>query len=173
MRVQRFRRRPPRLERVFQRYGSPVFFVTICTYRRQRWLACAPVHEAFIEFCHPADHQFKVAVGRYVIMPDHLHLFVTGGADFMLGRWVGMLKQRLTKAKRCSHGLVGRLFSENNELHTHSYRWQEGFFDHLLRSNESMDQKWDYIRENPVRAGLVSACDQWRYQGEITRIDRV
>ena len=32
---------------------------------------------------------------------------------------------------------------------------QEGFFDHLLRSYESYAQKWEYVRENPVRAGLV------------------
>ena len=33
--------------------------------------------------------------------------------------------------------------------------WQKGLFDHVLRSGESYDEKWDYVRENPVRAGLV------------------
>jgi hypothetical protein len=32
--------------------------------------------------------------------------------------------------------------------------WQKGFFDHVLRSGESYTEKWHYIRDNPVRAGL-------------------
>ncbi len=45
--------------------------------------------------------------------------------------------------------------------------WQEEFFDHVLRSSESYSQKWDYVKENPVRSGLVSESDEWRWQGEI------
>jgi hypothetical protein len=51
--------------------------------------------------------------------------------------------------------------------------WQPGFFDHLLRGSESYHEKWRYVRENPVRAGLVSCAEDWPYQGEIVRIDRV
>jgi putative transposase len=45
--------------------------------------------------------------------------------------------------------------------------WQRGFFDHVMRSAESYSQKWDYVRENPVRAGLVRDADEWPYSGEI------
>jgi putative transposase len=34
----------------------------------------------------------------------------------------------------------------------------------LLRSDESAKQKWQYIRENPVRAGLVKESDDWPYR---------
>jgi putative transposase len=50
--------------------------------------------------------------------------------------------------------------------------WQPGFFDHVLRNDESYAQKWEYIRDNPVRAGLVAEWHQWPYQGEIVLIDR-
>jgi len=43
-------------------------------------------------------------------------------------------------------------------------------FDHLIRSTESYVQKWDYVRENPVRAGLVSRREDWPFQGEIVEI---
>jgi len=39
--------------------------------------------------------------------------------------------------------------------------WQRGFFDHLLRSEESYSEKWNYVRNNPVRAGLVASGDDW------------
>ena len=47
------------------------------------------------------------------------------------------------------------------------------FFDHVLRSDESYSEKWNYVRNNPVRAGLVQNADDWPYAGEIIRIDRV
>ncbi len=47
-----------------------------------------------------------------------------------------------------------------------------GFFDHLLRNDESYAQKWEYVRQNSVRAGLVESPEDWPYQGEIVYIDR-
>jgi hypothetical protein len=45
--------------------------------------------------------------------------------------------------------------------------WQKRFFDHVMRSAESYEQKWTYVRDNPVRAGLVGRAEDWPYQGEI------
>ena len=39
--------------------------------------------------------------------------------------------------------------------------WQKGFFDHVIRSQEFYDQKWFYVRDNPVRAGLVQSAEDW------------
>ena len=46
-------------------------------------------------------------------------------------------------------------------------RLQEEFFDHVLRSSESYSQKWDYVKENPVRADLDKTSDEWPWQGEV------
>ena len=85
--------------------------------------------------------------------------FVRGPDDFQLGQWVGMLKQHLAKA-------IGW-------TQTSGPLWQRGFFDHLLRTAESYGEKWNYVRENPVRAGLVERAEDWQYAGEIIVIDRV
>jgi REP element-mobilizing transposase RayT len=151
-----FGRRPPRLGRIFA--TGPLYFVTFCTHQRRRFLANDDVHTAFMHFGKRAERNFDVAVGRFVIMPDHVHLFVRGGQDFSLGPWIGALKQALAKAANLSRA-KGQI-------------WEEGSFDHVLRSNESYSQKWDYVRENPVRAGLVKSAEEWPYQGEIVYIDR-
>ena len=151
-----FGRRPPRLERTLA--TAPLYFITFCTHERQRFLATDEVHTAFVVFAKRAECNFNVAVGRYVIMPDHVHLFVRGGHDFRLSPWIGGLKQALAKAGALSLA-KGRI-------------WEEGFFDHVLRSNESYSQKWSYVRKNPVRAGLVKSVTDWPYQGEIVYIDR-
>jgi hypothetical protein len=36
-----------------------------------------------------------------------------------------------------------------------SWKWQPACFDRLLRFGESLHDKWLYLQENPVRAGLV------------------
>jgi hypothetical protein len=45
-----------------------------------------------------------------------------------------------------------------------TWHWQEGCFDRLLRSDESLSDKWEYLRQNPVRAGLVANPEDWPYQ---------
>ncbi len=116
------------------------------------------MHVAFARFCQHGCDANKLGVGRYVIMPDHVHLFVRGADDFVLGRWVGLLKQCLGKVIRSPES-AGTL-------------WQRGFFDHVLRSEESYAEKWNYVRENPARAGFVRDADAWPYAGEIVVIDR-
>lgn len=103
------------------------------------------VHEKFRRYGVNAE-KFHIVVGRYVLMPDHLHLFVCGGPEFRLGVWVRGLKRALLS-------MPGM--------------WQPGFFDHVLRTRESYSQKWDYVRGNPVRADLVNQADEWRFQGEL------
>ena len=152
--MHRFPKLPPRLDFVFS--DSPIYFITFCTYRRRALLATPSVHEAFLTFATRAAAEHHVAFGRYVLMPDHIHLFVAGGRDFRLGRWVGLLKQSLAKS------IVRPQTSEP--------LWQRGFFDHVMRSDESYAQKWDYVRANPLRAGLVSASDDWPYAGEVVSI---
>ncbi len=41
--------------------------------------------------------------------------------------------------------------------------WQRDFFDHRLRNDESWEQKADYIRLNPVRAGLIADPQDWKF----------
>ncbi len=45
-----------------------------------------------------------------------------------------------------------------------AWKWQPGSFDRLLRSDESAEEKWQYIRQNPVRAGLAENWQDWPYR---------
>lgn len=155
--TQAYPSRPPRLDRLF--ISAPLYFVTICTYRRQPLLARREVLVCMDSFARDSYRRRGVALGRFVIMPDHVHFFVRGGTSFRLGSWVGLLKQRVTQA-------VTHVVPDVRKV------WQEGFFDHVLRSNESYSAKWLYVRENPVRMGLVGDADAWPYSGEVVRIDR-
>src|SRR5205814_5548652 len=111
------------------------------------------VHKAFTAYAKVAGSR-GVSVGRYVLMPDHMHLFVQMGIDRPLSQWVRLLKRKVSQA------------IERVPPH-----WQEGFFDHLIRHSESYGQKWAYVYDNPVRAGLIAAPENWPWQGEIVTIE--
>ena len=49
--------------------------------------------------------------------------------------------------------------------------FQAHSFHHRLRQNESYSEKWDYVRKNPVRAGLIADPDHWPYQGVLNELD--
>jgi len=152
----KYPRRPARLEWLFQNV-RPFYFVTFNTYKRLPILAQPEVHQTFCLFCRRAEER-NVAVGRYVLMPDHVHLFVALPPEgITLAHWVQALKS-ITGKKLLEFG-----FSKPH--------WQEGFFDHVLRNDESYSQQWDYVRMNPVRAGLRKTPDDWPYQGEIMRLE--
>ena len=70
--------RPPRLSRVFDQ--SPLYFVTFNTWKRRSLLPNEKVHESFRGYAEKNLCR-GFAVGRYVIMPDHIHLFVRIGVE--------------------------------------------------------------------------------------------
>ena len=95
-------------------------------------------------------------VGRYVILPDHLHLFCSpvGGCDIPLELWVAFWKNAVARKWKESPENTGPL-------------WQRQFWDRRLRADESYNQKWDYVRNNPVRHGYCEKTEDWPHQGEI------
>src|SRR6266536_906537 len=106
-------RRPPRLGRLFDNV-RPFYFVSFNTYRRQSLLACDEVHETFCAFSTKAK-EHDIAVGRYVIMPDHVHLFVAFPSHgITLAPWVQSLRNVIGK-KLLRRGI-------------HKPHWQERFF---------------------------------------------
>jgi REP element-mobilizing transposase RayT len=80
--------RPPRLQQIFQTYARPLFIMTICAIHRQKIGDLEAAHHAFEAYVRLACDEFNVGVGRYLIMPDHVHLFFRGGHDFKLAQWV-------------------------------------------------------------------------------------
>ena len=129
------------------RDGPVIVFVTVCTRGRKKWLASEDAHADVLLAWNAADGWM---VGRYVVMPDHVHLFAAPRReDVTLDAWVRYWK-----------GLVTRQRANAGE------RWQADHWDTRLRHWESYAARWEYVRNNPVRAGLATQADAWPFQGE-------
>jgi putative transposase len=133
-----------------------IVFLTVCTKDRSPWLANAAVHSLLREAWSTADAWL---IGRYVIMPDHLHLFAAPNPVWegeapaepqSFDSWVRYWKSQFTKRHRKVE-----------------HQWQTDHWDRRLRREESYADKWEYVRNNPVRHGFVSDRAQWLYQGQL------
>ena len=132
--------------------GGPNWvFLTVCTDKRDPWLAQSCVQTALHAIW---EHQATAwLVSDYLLMPDHIHLFCAPrDLRFTIERWMGFWKDRFAKV-----GLETGIF-------------QSGGFHHRLRKAESYAEKWQYVRENPVRHGLTERPEDWPHFGRVHEI---
>ncbi len=143
---------------VFDSPNRPtIVFDTVCVKGKIAWLANDLVHNMLRDVWQSADSWL---VGRYVIMPDHIHFCVTPSLDATTyDNWTKYWKSQFTKAYKKAH---------NGQ--PPPARWQDNSWHRRLRSDESFEEKWNYIYMNPVRSGLVAEPDDWPYLGEINQI---
>ena len=78
-----------------------------------------------------------------LLMPDHLHLI----AGFPNGEIMSEVIRNWKRLTVRRNGVV----------------WQRNYFDHRVRPDEGLQLKTDYIRQNPVRAGLINNAEDWPY----------
>ena len=137
--------RPPRIPVLLPWEQPVIYFLTFAIKPRAPVLATDAVWTTLRTTFQRLD-RWETFAG--VLMPDHLHLLAAPlDRDRSPGDFSKWLKRWFNEAL----------------LHP-DWEWQEGVFDRLLRRDESAQQKWQYIRENPVRAGLVEHWQDWRYQ---------
>jgi len=135
------------------RLNNPIIhFLTVCTKNRQPVLATDSMHQLLRAAWTAAD---SFVVGRYVIMPDHLHLFCSPieTKPTYLEAWVRYWKSLVTQ--KHSTGVAGKL-------------WQRDFWDTQMRHSEHYATQWEYMRSNPVDKKLVENPDDWPFQGEMS-----
>jgi REP-associated tyrosine transposase len=90
-----------------------------------------------------------------VVMPDHTHvlfrpLLDDSNCPYALADILGRMK-----------GYAG--YHINKKSGRSGPVWQDESFDHVLRSDEKLDACIEYIRMNPVRAGLVPVPELYEW----------
>ena len=132
--------------------GQPtILFVTVCAVRPAKWVAMEVVHASLVKIWSEADGWM---VGDYVLMPDHVHLFCgPRNLQFTVEKWVEFWKRQFSREHRNG-----------------AWVWQRSCFHRRMRSEEDYAEKLRYVRENPVRKGLVSDAAEWRFGGTVEEL---
>ncbi|MGH9551019.1 MAG: REP-associated tyrosine transposase [Terriglobales bacterium] len=142
-----YRRRLPHIQKDFR----PIF-ITFAT--DHRWLLPTEARDIVLECCLK-ENGTKFDLHTAVVMPDHAHLLLSPLRN--VDGWNFSLPQIMHAIKGVSARKINILLARRGPV------WQEEFFDHVLRSNDSLAEKADYICRNPVRAGLVGVESEYRW----------
>ena len=139
-------------------YNSPgSYFITFCVKNRGCILSKIVAKDfgwgiQLLPAGHIADRILRqmdafyayLAVDKYIIMPDHIHVLLTitdltsanvgtnDPANAIIARFVGSFKRFFSKE-----------YGENI--------WQDGSYDHLIRNEKDYMEKWQYIDYNPAK----------------------
>jgi putative transposase len=121
-----------------------IFFITIgCENRGFNQLAKDSVWNTMMETWKLREERGEIGIRLVLAMPDHLHALLSFHGVKPMRQIIRDFKSWMVK--------------------THQIDWERGFFDHRIRTWESGVEKGEYIRNNPVRAGLVSKRGDWPY----------
>ena len=134
--------------------------VTTCCHDRRRVFCSVDRCTALIEEIRACDESGLTDTYAFVVMPDHLHWLFSLRTEFGLSNVVRRTKARTTLR-------IHRSGIQKQRI------WQEGFHDHLIRTDEELASLGEYIVHNPVRAGLVEHPEQYPHWDVLWRRWRV
>jgi putative transposase len=121
--------------------GKRRYFLTFVTKSRHRRFVDATVVDCCGSQILRSAKQTGFAILTSCYMPDHLHLVVEGtGEESDLLQFAKLAKQLSGFHVKQQYGFQ---------------LWEPGFFDRFIREAEDLSSRIEYVRQNPVRAGLV------------------
>jgi putative transposase len=119
---------------------STIVYLTQCTDKKKRILDNDTIHDLICKSWSEADSWY---VGRYVIMPDHIHMFCAPrNQRHSLQSWVKFWKSF------CSRNWPNQ---DDKPI------WQKSYWDTQLRKLESYKPKWEYVK-NKGEGKLAGDC---------------
>ena len=143
-----YRRKLPHLQR-----DNKPHFLTFCT--NQRWTLPEPARDLALECCLH-DNEQKIRVHAVVVMPDHVHMIFTPLINEQAGE-IYSLAVIMDAIKGASAHKINRQLGHTGKV------CQTESFDRVLRSSEKLDEKIQYVLDNPVRKSLVSVWTEYRW----------
>jgi len=112
--------------------------------KQQRTLVDPSLAQALLDSARFYESTMRRHITLFLLMPDHVHAVLSFPRDKSMSEVIRDWKRFHTR--------------------THHVMWQEGYFDHRLRSDERGTQvsaKLNYSRENPVAAGFCARAEDW------------
>ena len=141
-------RRHPAHHPPLERFNEPtVLFCTACILDRSALLDNDLAVQTLLQAWEQARQWH---VGEYLCMPDHLHFFCIPGVPH---------PENVQRRSRYWKRLAGQLQPALKG------QWQPDVRDTQMRDSIHYEEKLSYVRQNPVRKGLVARWEDWPFRG--------
>jgi len=133
------------------RFGATYFVTTCCQHRGVNQLGTDRVGNVLFESARRYHSSQRWYLKLLLLMPDHLHMLIGVPGNAQLSRLIRDFKRITARMAKID--------------------WQRNFFDHRLRHDESLAEKFEYVCQNPVRAGLITQGEEWPYAIDASDLD--
>ncbi len=136
------------------RGSSTIYYLTLCAYNGKKLFLHNGVAKVIIdELGFRGRVSEEIRLYCYCLMPDHLHLLMSLSENYQksLQNWVAAFKRYNARAANLLYGV--------------SPLWQKNFYEHVVRTDESLPRITEYILNNPVRKGFVSKWQDYPHSG--------
>jgi putative transposase len=130
--------------------GHDLHFITCSCYQRRPELGTCERRDLFLDVLERARQRYRFVVIAYVVMPEHFHLLMTEPEVGDPSVVMKVVKERFTKVLHHGGVRTGPI-------------WQKRFYDFNVCSSEKRIEKLRYMHRNPVKRGLVSAPEEWKW----------
>jgi REP element-mobilizing transposase RayT len=121
------------------------YFVTF----RSRILLPPNARDLVIALLRDFTEQY-IYLDAAVVMPDHVHLILRLLKNQTLGTVLHLIKGRSAKQ-------INQLLGRQGPL------WMDESFDHIFRNETELEEKIEYIRQNPVKNGVASQASEYNW----------
>ena len=135
-------RKSPRLQNFD--YATPnYYFVTICADQKKKLFGneqCLNLYGQIAEneFSEIMKHLPTVAIDKFVVMPNHVHvIIILEDSTIKLSTVIGQYKSVVSR----------KIHKYDADLKV----WQKSYHDHVIRNQESYEKIWSYIDTNPIK----------------------
>ncbi len=145
-------------------YGAHhLHFITCSCYRRLPGLRTERSRDRVLSILEQTRERYRFVVVGYVIMPEHIHLLITEPEVGSPSTVMQVFKQRTAHAllpkKKRRDPRQRSLFGEE----ARDSFWQARFYDFNVWTTKKRVEKLRYMHRNPVKRGLVSSPEEWRW----------
>lgn len=154
-------RKPMRLKN-YDYSQNGAYFITICTYNRQKLFEMSTVgndlcvvplcnvqqNKIIEKWLHELENKFNVTINKYVIMPDHIHMILIIDSERHIGCSVPDIMQWF---KTMTTNEYIKCVKENKIKPFDKKLWQKSYYDHIIRDENDYITKWNYIENNTLK----------------------
>src|SRR5690348_7086489 len=121
---------------------TKTYFITADAYMHQHLFQRTETADLLLNTIFRYRDANEFSVHEFVVMPNHLHLLISTEDGHSVGRAMQLVKGGFSHA-------IGQAGPKLKAV------WQPSYYEHRVRDDEDYSRIRTYIRENPVRRGLV------------------
>jgi putative transposase len=131
---------------------SAKYHVTARANRKEMILDSSRTKALFLEIVAQAKKRYHFRIDNFTVMGNHFHLIIQPGVGVSLSRIMQWILSVFAQAYNRLHGFTGHV-------------WGERFFSRIIGTVREYLTIFDYVDENPVKAGQIDFCGDWIFSG--------